>query len=173
MKAGEYGISLAKSYGAAVISLYVIDDTAVRSLERVAGQDAQTLRRKLHKEGETCLHSLHRRASEKGVELTEVVKEGLPHRVIVDLAQEEGVDLIVIGKVGQRVPFLVHSVSAFGAPFLPHRSEGDEVLYSSLLPKGWDLSHSLRLNGVTQQLYSSAFPSSTKLREYRMFLLLT
>ena len=113
MKAGEYGISLAKSYGAVVISLFVIDEAAVRSLERVAGQDAQTLRRKLHKEGEACLHSLHQHASEKGVELAEVVKEGLPHRVIVDLAQEEGVDLIVIGKVGQRGPrrILIGSVT--------------------------------------------------------------
>ncbi|HDL86122.1 MAG TPA: universal stress protein [Candidatus Acetothermia bacterium] len=113
IKAGEYGISLAKAYGAAVISLYVIDEAAVRSLERLSGQDAQTLRRKLHKEGEVCLHGLHQRAQEEGVDLTEIVKEGLPHRVIVELAQEEGVDLIVIGKVGQRGPrrILIGSVT--------------------------------------------------------------
>lgn len=113
IKAGQYGIDLAGSYGAKVISLYVIDETVVRSLGRLAGQDAQTLRRKLHKEGESCLHSLHQRAQEEGVDLTEVVKEGLPHRVIVELAQEEGVDLIVIGKVGQRGPrrILIGSVT--------------------------------------------------------------
>ncbi len=113
IKAGEYGIDLAKTYGATVISLYVIDETAVRSLGRLSGQDAQTLRRKLHMEGESCLRSLHQRAQEEGVELTEIVKEGLPHRVIVELAEEEDVDLIVIGKVGQRGPrrILIGSVT--------------------------------------------------------------
>ena len=98
----RYGIDLAKSYGATVISLYVIDEATLSSLERLSGQDAQTLRRKLRKEGEVCLHNLHQRATEEGVELTEIVKEGLPYRVIVELAQEEGGDLIVIGRVGQR-----------------------------------------------------------------------
>ena len=113
IKAGEYGIDLAKTYGATVISLYVIDETAVRSLGRLSGQDAQTLRRKLHLEGKSCLNSLHQRAQEEGVELTEVIKEGLPHRVIVELAEEKGVDLIVIGKVGQRGPrrILIGSVT--------------------------------------------------------------
>ena len=113
IKAGEYGIDLAKSYGAAVISLYVIDEATLSSLGRLSGQDGQTLRRKLRKEGEACLHNLHQRATEEGVELTEIVKEGLPHRVIVELAQEEGVDLIVIGKVGQRGPrrILIGSVT--------------------------------------------------------------
>jgi len=104
MKAGEYGIDLAKSYGAAVISLYVIDETAVSSLGRLSGQDVRTIREKLQQEGESCLRDLSQYASEKGVEFTEIVKEGLPHRVIVELAQEEGVDLIVIGKVGRRGP---------------------------------------------------------------------
>ena len=113
MKAGEYGISLAKSYGAEVISLYVIDEASVKSLKRLSGEDEQTLRRKLYREGEACLRAMHKRASEEGVDLTEVIKEGLPHRVIVELAQEEGVDLIVIGKVGQRGPrrILIGSVT--------------------------------------------------------------
>lgn len=113
MKAGEYGIGLAKSYGAKVISLYVIDEASVKSLKRLSGEDEQTLRHKLHREGEACLRTLHKRASEEGVELTEVIKEGLPHRAIVELAQEEEVDLIVIGKVGQRGPrrILIGSVT--------------------------------------------------------------
>lgn len=104
MKAGEYGIDLAKAYGADVISLYVIDEAAVSSLGRLSGEDVRTIREKLQKEGESCLRNLHQYASEKGVELAETVVEGLPHRVIVELAQEEGVDLIVIGKVGRRGP---------------------------------------------------------------------
>jgi len=113
IKAGEYGIDLARSYGAAVISLYVIDEATLSSLGRLSGQDAQTIRRKLQKEGEACLHNLHQYAEKEGVDLKEIVKEGLPHRVIVELAQEEGVDLIVIGKAGQRGPrrILIGSVT--------------------------------------------------------------
>lgn len=113
IKAGEYGIDLARSYGAMVISLYVIDETAVRSLGRLAGEDTQAIHRKLQQEGQVCLHGLHQYAEKEGVDLEEVVREGLPHQVIVELPQKEGVDLIVIGKVGQRGPrrILIGSVT--------------------------------------------------------------
>jgi len=59
------------------------------------------------------LHFLADAAEREGVRLTTVVEEGTPHRVIVEVAEREGVDLILIGKVGRRGPrrILIGSVT--------------------------------------------------------------
>jgi len=104
MQAADYGIAIAKAYGTRIISLYVIDETALASLGKIEKNRSDGLRQRLQREGENCLHDLQGRAEGAGVEFEGRIKEGTPHRVIVALAKEEGVDLILIGKVGQRGP---------------------------------------------------------------------
>jgi len=113
MQAADYGISLAKNYGSRIISLYVIDKASLASLGKIEKDRSNGLRQRLQREGENCLRDLQGRAEAAGVEFAGLVKEGTPHRVIVALAKEEGVDLILIGKVGQRGPrrILIGSVT--------------------------------------------------------------
>lgn len=113
MQAAKYGIKLAKAYGMEILALYVIDETSVESLARLSGKASLEIRSDLRRDGENCLHDLAELASQEGVKLETLIQEGTPHQVIVDVAQKEGVDLIVIGKVGQRGPrrILIGSVT--------------------------------------------------------------
>lgn len=130
MRVGEYGTHLAKAYGVKIVSLYVIDERTVNSVGHIGGKEPEKVRQNLRREGENCLHYVEELAEQEGVEFTGLIKEGKPHRVIVDLAEEEGVDLIIIGKVGQRGPrrILIGSVTervleATKCPVLVVRSE--------------------------------------------------
>jgi nucleotide-binding universal stress UspA family protein len=113
MEAGEFGIRLAKSYGMEVLALYVIDEAALESLLRLGGQGREELQQELRREGENYLNYLAERAEREGVRLTTMIEEGTPHRAIVEVAEQEGVDLILIGKVGRRGPrrILIGSVT--------------------------------------------------------------
>ena len=104
MQAAEYGIKLAKAYEMEALALYVIDEAAVESLARLAGKDPKTLHQDLRREGENCLRYLTDLAVKEGVHLEILIQEGTPHQEIVNVARQKGVDLIVIGKVGQRGP---------------------------------------------------------------------
>jgi len=113
MQAAEYGIKMAKIYGWEVLAFYVIDETTVESLAHLSEKDPPDIRRDLRRDGENCLHDLAELASREGVKLETLIQEGTPHQAIVNVAKQEGIDLIVIGKVGQRGPrrILIGSVT--------------------------------------------------------------
>ena len=113
MEAGEFGIRLAKSYGMEVLALHVIDEAALEEWSRLGGRGREELQRELRREGENYLNYLAELAEREGVRLTTVIEEGTPHRVIVEVAEREGADLILIGKVGRRGPrrILIGSVT--------------------------------------------------------------
>jgi nucleotide-binding universal stress UspA family protein len=113
MEAGEFAIRLAKSYGMEILALHVIDETALASLSRLARKGEEELREELHREGENYLNYLAEAAEREGVKFQKLIEEGTPHRAIVEAAEREGVDLILIGKVGRRGPrrILIGSVT--------------------------------------------------------------
>ena len=133
MRVGEYGVRLAKAYGMKIVSLYVIDERTLTTVGRLGDGELEKVRRNLRREGETCLHYVEELASQEGVDFASRIMEGSPHRVIVELAEQEDVDLILIGKVGQRGPrrILIGSVTervleATKRPVLVMRSESPD-----------------------------------------------
>lgn len=113
MRVGNFGLELAKAYGMHVIALYVIDEPPAASPPGAAKGEMPGLEANLLREGKNCLHALQLRAEEEGVDFVGLIKEGKAHRIIVAVADEEDVDLILIGKVGQRGPrrILIGSVT--------------------------------------------------------------
>lgn len=113
MQTAEYGIKLAKAYGMEILAFYVIDETSVESLTHLSKEEPHMLQQNLRREGENCLNYLAELAADEGVKLETRIRTGTPHQAIVETARAENVDLIIIGKVGQRGPrrILIGSVT--------------------------------------------------------------
>jgi nucleotide-binding universal stress UspA family protein len=93
----EQALDLAETYDAEVHLLYVVDVSAL------AGEfDAVTVIDQLEEAGREITDRLRERAAEAGVERVETsVVEGVPHRTILDYADENDVDLVVMGTHGR------------------------------------------------------------------------
>ena len=91
-RAVSYGIELAKLSGATVHALYVVDTTPFSSIPMDAGWEEmyEALRREVKKRGDVS-----------GVEVREVLLEGHPSKEITDFAENNNVDLIVVGTLGK------------------------------------------------------------------------
>jgi len=103
-RAGKLAIELAKGYSTEIVALHVVDVASLPLLARTTGKSRDEIKNELVREGEHLLAELKREAEKEGVELITQVEVGTPHRVIVDTATHERVDLILIGKVGVRGP---------------------------------------------------------------------
>lgn len=99
-RAGEkgvrHGIDLAATVGATVHALYVIDLPGVPRALSIR-DDEEELRREYREYGERVTGEVHEMASEAGVECVTALKTGTVHEEITDYAEEEGIDLIVMG----------------------------------------------------------------------------
>lgn len=113
IEAGRFGIRLAKSYDLELVALHVIDEAALEQLARLGRREQQELRGELRRMGENYLNHLAELAGREGVKLQKLLEEGTPHRTIVEAAERERIDLILIGKVGRRGPrrILIGSVT--------------------------------------------------------------
>lgn len=105
-KAGEQTISMIGLNSADIIVLYVIDASYLDTLPQ------QDLRKQLYKqlreEGKKAVEKFKKKIEEaqcadacKNVSLITMIKEGKPADIILKIAEEEGVDQIVIGKSGK------------------------------------------------------------------------
>jgi nucleotide-binding universal stress UspA family protein len=96
-RAFEQALDLAETYDAEVHLLYVVDVSAL------AGEfDAVTVIDQLEEAGREVTGRLRERAESVGVERVETeVVEGVPHRTILDYADENDVDLVVMGTHGR------------------------------------------------------------------------
>ena len=103
-RAGQIAIELAKGCSAEILAIHVVDVASLALLSHSTGKSRDDLKRELIREGEHLLSDLKREADKEGVQLRTLVEVGTPHRVIVDTAAAERVDLILIGKVGIRGP---------------------------------------------------------------------
>jgi nucleotide-binding universal stress UspA family protein len=113
IEAGKFGIRLAKSYELELVALHVIDEAALEQLSRLGQREQKEFREELRRRGENYLSHLAELAQREGVKLQKLLEEGTPHRAIVRAAEREGVDLILMGKVGRRGPrrILIGSVT--------------------------------------------------------------
>jgi nucleotide-binding universal stress UspA family protein len=93
-----HALDVAKQRGARVHALSVVDRRVYLSADRDQ-QDA--ILESLTADAEEATAAVRERATEAGVETTAAVRDGVPHSEILRYADEEGVDLIVIGTHGR------------------------------------------------------------------------
>jgi nucleotide-binding universal stress UspA family protein len=97
-RAIDHAIDAADRYGATLHVLYVVDSDVVNAYsgdEFVDG--AEGAEETLEETGREALDAVATRAREAGVETATAVRYGVPHEEILRYADEEGVDLTVMG----------------------------------------------------------------------------
>jgi nucleotide-binding universal stress UspA family protein len=92
------GIKLAKLSGATVHALHVVDTYSV-SQSWTAGWE--TMYEILKKEGQKAIYKVKECGEASGVEVREVLLEGHPSSEIIDFAENNDIDLIVMGTLGK------------------------------------------------------------------------
>lgn len=122
----KHAVDLAEKYGARVHGLYVVDASAFASVE--AGSEMVV--DALEQEGQQAVDEVRERAEAAGLEAETHVVSGTAYRSILDYAEAEGIDLIVMGTHGRRgiERFLLGSVTervvrSADVPVLTVRSE--------------------------------------------------
>ncbi|KAB1196852.1 MULTISPECIES: universal stress protein [Haloferax] len=92
VRAAEYAVDLAATYGAALHVLYVVD---VRTSHADVSVDDDSETR-----GETAVGTIADLAAARDVPVETEIRVGLPHEVIVDYEAERDIDLVVMGTHG-------------------------------------------------------------------------
>lgn len=98
-RAVEHAIDIAQKYDATVHALYVVNTSAYSTLP--ADSNWESITAALEDEGEAATTEIGERMSEAGVDSVTVVEEGIPHKTILNYADEKGIDLIVMGTHGK------------------------------------------------------------------------
>ncbi|SFR41659.1 universal stress protein [Halogeometricum limi] len=96
-RAVEHAVDLAKQYGASIHALYVVDSGAYASLE--AGADI--VLEALEDEGKQAVDHIVEAAEREGVDVTASVQTGTAYQTILDYADEEDCDVVVMGTHGR------------------------------------------------------------------------
>lgn len=119
--AAEEAIELARSIGGEVFFLYVVDTSVISGIpEDWAWEQLEDV---MQSEGETVVSDLSELASSEEVVASAEVVEGVPHREILEYADDKDIDLIVMATAGRR-----------GLDKLLMGSTTERVLRSSDLP---------------------------------------
>jgi nucleotide-binding universal stress UspA family protein len=121
--AAQAGIDLAKALGAEVLALNVINEVVIASAVRQLGSDRKDVEDKLMASGQKAVDSLKKMGSAAGVKVDPIVKMGSPANMVIDVARNEGADLIVMGSHGES-----------GASKLLIGSQVQKVLYWATIP---------------------------------------
>jgi nucleotide-binding universal stress UspA family protein len=121
--AAQAGIDLAKALGAEVLALNVINEVVVASAVRQLGSDRKEVEDKLMASGQKAVDSIKKMGSAAGVKVDPLVRMGSPANMVIDIARNEGADLIVMGSHGES-----------GASKLLIGSVVQKVLYWATIP---------------------------------------
>lgn len=92
----DQAVSLAEETGAELHALFVVEDIPYAP-EMMDDQVEATLRTI----GEEAIENIRSKAAEADVELVTEIRDGTPHRSILDYADDAGCDLIVMGTHGR------------------------------------------------------------------------
>jgi nucleotide-binding universal stress UspA family protein len=104
VEAGRLAFRVAEAHGASVTLLHVLDPVVLDESVRVSDRSRDEVRDRMEREGRAYLAQLEAIAQDRDLEVSTVMREGDPYREIVDLADEIGADLIVMGHSGRRGP---------------------------------------------------------------------
>ena len=98
-KAVKKGVSLAKLIGADVVGVYIKDYRLYAGLP--ASEEMIFIGQGLEEEGSKALDLVEAEAKKRGVKYKNIVEEGHPPAKIVEIANQENCDLIVMGTHGR------------------------------------------------------------------------
>ena len=98
-KAVSYGIELARLSGAKVNVAYVVDTAAFASVPMDAGWEM--MYELLQKEGNEAIQQIVDDAKASGIDATGSLLEGHPSHEIIEFAQNNDIDVIVLGTLGK------------------------------------------------------------------------
>ncbi|MES3518045.1 MAG: universal stress protein [Natronomonas sp.] len=102
----DHAIDIASKYGAEVHALYVADTDAIsyglgaEQVDRIRQGNFQGMT-DLRKEAEEATGYVTEQAEEHGLESVEHHAGGQPHRMIAEYAEDNGIDLVVMGSHGR------------------------------------------------------------------------
>lgn len=105
------GVEIAKLSGATVHALYVVDTPSMISETWTAGKEM--VHELIIREGKKVLSKVKKIIEDSGVEVKEALLEGYPSEEIINFAENNNMDLIVMGTLGKTglERFLVGSVA--------------------------------------------------------------
>lgn len=98
LKAISYGIKLAKLSGATIYALHVVDTYSL-SQSWTAGRE--TMYENLKEDGQKATLKVKEYAEAAGVKVKEILLEGHPSKEIIDFAEKNNIDMIVMGTLGK------------------------------------------------------------------------
>jgi len=104
LQASRHGIKLAKAQNADVIVLHVINEKVISSVVSALihrGPSKEDIRAKLRDSAEKSADEVVKMGDASGINIEPMIREGDPAGGIVEAAQIEGVDLIVMGSHGE------------------------------------------------------------------------
>lgn len=94
----EHCFQQARQNDATVHVIHVVD---VRAYVMLPDEQQERVRELLVEDGRTALKELEARAEEEGIKIVVEMLEGVPHEAILRYADDEEMDLIVMGTHGQ------------------------------------------------------------------------
>ena len=94
----DHAVTLADRFDSTIHALYVVDATAYSALEAGTDLVSETLKG----EGEDAVARIAAAADEEGLPVVEAVVSGTAYRSILEYADEEGIDVIVMGTHGRQ-----------------------------------------------------------------------
>jgi nucleotide-binding universal stress UspA family protein len=100
VRAAEYGISIAKTVGAQVLTFFVVDDFVLDQMAKITEREAAE--RELKADGKGYVNYVVDMATKEGVSSSALIAEGRPFEQIVHFAKDLNVDLIVMGTYGRK-----------------------------------------------------------------------
>lgn len=95
----DHAVTIADRFDSTVHALYVVDTTAYSTLEAGGGElvvDA------LEEEGQNAVRRISEAADERDLTAVEAVVSGAAYSSILEYADEEGIDMIVMGTHGRQ-----------------------------------------------------------------------
>ncbi|MDY7082181.1 MAG: universal stress protein [Halobacteria archaeon] len=99
VRAVEHAIDIAKKYDATMHVLYVVNTSTYSTLPSDASW--QSIMEALEEEGKTATREVQNKAEEANIDVVRNVVDGVPHRRILEYADDNNIDLIVMGTHGK------------------------------------------------------------------------
>ena len=106
--AGRLAIQIAATHKVPITFMCVVDSMVAEKIARATSTRIDTACQELEDKGRHYLTYLSRLARNRGLQTDQLVRRGVPHREIADLARDQRVDLIIIGRVGRQGTRRVH-----------------------------------------------------------------
>jgi len=108
MNAGQLAIQIAATLRVRITFMSVVDSIIAEEIAGATSRTTEMICQELENKGQHYLDYLSRLARNRGLQTDQVIRRGIPHQEIAELARELGVDLIVIGRVGRHGAHRVH-----------------------------------------------------------------